>query len=91
MAMTKNVLASVAAAGLLLANPALAQATRSGDALPSAGTQIAALDFSRAAAPVDEANEANKRSTLLLALFAIIGAVGLLIAASSGGGKDSPG
>lgn len=92
MVKSKNVLASVATVGLLLANPALAaQSTRSSDALPGASAQVAALDFARPAAPLREANEANPRASLLLALFAVIGAVGLIIAASSGGGNDSPG
>lgn len=91
MVKTKNVLASVAAAGLLVANPALAQSTRSSDALPSASAPITAIDFSRAAAPVEEASEARRRGTLLLILFGVAVAVGLLIAAGSGGGNDSPG
>lgn len=89
MVRTKTALALGAAIGLLIGNPALAASTRSGDALPR--TNVASLDVSRASAPVADANEANPRRSLLLALFAAIGAVGLLVVADSGGGNDSPG
>lgn len=89
MVRTKTALALGAAIGLLIGNPALAASTRSGDALPR--TNVASLDVSRASAPVADANEANSRRSLLLALFAAIGAVGLLVVADSGGDNDSPG
>ena len=87
MGTVKAMLASVAALGLTFANPALAS-IRSGDSLPSS---TAVAEFTRAAAPMTDASEANPQRSRLLLLFLLIGAVGLLIAASSGGGKDSPG
>jgi hypothetical protein len=88
MARVKTLLASVAAMGLVFAGPALA-ATRAHDALPSA-TSIS--DLSRGAAPMTDANAANRRPTLLLILFAALFIGGLIIALSSGGGhNDSPG
>jgi hypothetical protein len=88
MVQSKTVLASVAAFGLAFGNPAFAQSTRSGDAIPS----VSVAQLTRAAAPITKANDANPRQSLLLALFGVIGAAGLLVAASSGGGRnDSPG
>jgi hypothetical protein len=88
MVKPKSLIAAFATAGLLLANPAVAASTRSGDALPSASMQLPG----RGAAPVTGANDLNPQASRLLALFAIVGAVGLLVAASSGGGNnDSPG
>ena len=87
MTRTKSLLASAAAAGLLVSNPALAASTRSSDALPGAASPV----LSRASAPLTDANNQNPQRARLLALFAAIGAVGLVVAAAAGGGHDSPG
>ncbi|MET0180502.1 MAG: hypothetical protein ABW194_08480 [Novosphingobium sp.] len=88
----KSLLASVAAAGLLFANPAFATSTRAGDSLPSASTMVP-VDLARASSPIDDASELRGRKRGALWIFAALAAIGLIIAlaASGGNGSDSPG
>ncbi|MEO6386801.1 MAG: hypothetical protein ABIT16_06540 [Croceibacterium sp.] len=81
----KTLLATVAASGLALAQPAAA-ATRSYESLPQAGAQVAPAD--RIGTPVDEA-EANGRGLPIWVILLIFAAVAAAIAASTG--SKSPG
>jgi hypothetical protein len=84
------VLASVATAGLLFANPAFATTTRSGMSLPRTSTALSPAAEFRTSAPLGEANEAGHRRSAILLIFLALVAAGILIVASTGG-HDSPG
>ena len=90
MSMVRAVLCTLAAGGLVIAQPALASATRSSDALPSVGVAAApAQAVARGSQPAESASELI--SPLWIAL--IIAALGgiIAIAADGSSNKDSPG
>ena len=83
-----SVLAGVAAAGLLVASPALAQ-TRAADSLPATSAVLDPAAVDRSASPVEDASELAGFSPFLIILF-LAAAIGLIVIIS-GGGNDSPG
>lgn len=89
MMTTKTVLASLAAISLTVVNPAVAQATRPGDALLDP-VAAASFDLSRASAPADETSEIGRRRSTLLILFFLLVAAGIILIADGDGSSDSP-
>ena len=89
MVKSKQLLAVLAATGLVVAGPAFA-ATRAASALPAQQVELDPASVARTGSAVTEANELGGRLSpaLLLAFLAILGA---LLAAAGGGGSDSPG
>lgn len=89
MSVVRTVFCTLAAGGLAIAQPAMASATRSSDALPSAGVAAGpAQAVTRGSQPAEAASELI--SPLWIAL--IIAALGGIIAvAVSGDSNDSPG
>jgi hypothetical protein len=83
---TKTLLASMAVAGLAVAQP-LSAATRSADSLPSAGIQPSVTSSDRVSSIVDESEDLRGKPILLIILLA--GGLAALIAALSDG--KSPG
>jgi Na+-driven multidrug efflux pump len=84
----KNVLASVAAAGLVVAQPALA-ATRSADSLPSSGLSPASVERLGAAVGQEEELRGGAPLRALLIISAVFGiSLALLLAVF---GDDTPG
>jgi hypothetical protein len=84
----KRVLAAFGTLGLLLANTAQAQATRSGDSLPKAPAKASP----EAQSPKPQGDRANPQQDRLIELYEKNGAPGLLNAATRGPrSADSPG
>jgi hypothetical protein len=80
---TKTLLASLAVAGLAIAQP-LSAATRSADSLPQRSTQSMAV-ADRAGSLADESEEMRGKRVIPIALIALILAAIILAA---GGGKS---
>jgi hypothetical protein len=97
MVKTKTLLASVAATGLLFANPAFAS-TRSHEALPDAGFELSATDFARSFAPMTGANYLNNEDTeddatvpLIILGLLVAGGLILILSDDDDDDDDSPG
>ncbi|MFA7596844.1 MAG: hypothetical protein WCY92_10860 [Novosphingobium sp.] len=89
MSMVRAIFCTLAAGGLAIAQPAIASATRSSDALPSAGVAAAPQSVARGSQPAEAASELI--SPLWIALIiAFLGGI-IAIAADGGSNNDSPG
>jgi hypothetical protein len=88
----KQVLATLAATGLVVAGPALAE-TRASGSLPASSVQLDPARVARASAPAVDADElgAGLSPAIILAFLAVIAAVVAVAGGGGGGGPDSPG
>jgi hypothetical protein len=85
----RTVLFALAAGGLVIAQPALASATRSANALPSTGVAAPAQSVARGSQPAESTSEIISPAWIAL-IAAFLGGLAFLVA-DSGGSKDSPG
>lgn len=91
MGIVRTVFCTLAAGGLMIAQPAMASATRSSDALPSAGVAAApAQAVGRGSQPAEATNELNSTAWIAL-IIALLGGIIAVAAGGGGGNNDSPG
>jgi hypothetical protein len=90
MIRTKSVLASVAAAGLLFANPAFAASSRSSDPLPSVAAMVP-VDVTRASSPVEDSSELGAGVGFVFYALALAALIALVVVISDGGDNDTAG
>lgn len=89
MSKLNHLLATLAATGLVIAGPALAQ-TRAAGSLPAASVQIDPAPLARSSTPLTDADELGGGASPVI-IIAFLALIVLVVIGVSGGGSDSPG